>query len=122
MKKLDFIIVGAMKAGTSSLAFHLSNHPNICMPLKEAHFFNIKDHYEQGSEYYKIFFKDCESKKLWGEKTPTYSYLRKVAPLIKEYNPDIKLIWILRNPVKRSYSNYWHAFKKGVEDLSFKKA
>ena len=57
MRKLDFIIVGAMKAGTSSLAFQLKDNPQVCIPLKELHFFDNEDNFSKGVEWYESFFK-----------------------------------------------------------------
>ncbi len=122
MRKLDFIIVGAMKAGTSSLAFQLKDNPQVCIPLKELHFFDNEDNFSKGVEWYESFFKDCSSSGIIGEKTPTYSYSEKVPKRIFDYNPEVKIVWIFRNPVDRAYSNYWHAVKAGVENLSFEKA
>ncbi|MCE7740851.1 MAG: sulfotransferase domain-containing protein [Candidatus Heimdallarchaeota archaeon] len=122
MKKLDFIIVGAMKAGTSSLAFQLKHNPQICIPLKEVHYFNNEENYNKGIQWYEGIFKDCNPENIIGEKTPTYSYLEKVPERIYEYKSDIKLVWIFRNPLSRSYSNYWHAVKSGRENYSFDKA
>jgi len=119
--KIDFIIVGAMKAGTSSLGFHLNNHPDVYLPEKELQFFNDDQKFSKGYDfYYKLFKPDRE--KVLGEKTPTYSYQENVAERIYKFNPKVKLIWIFRNPVDRAYSNYLHAVKNGSELLSFKSA
>ncbi|OCL27619.1 hypothetical protein U472_03450 [Orenia metallireducens] len=118
---VDFIIVGAMKAGTTSLAFHLNNHPDIYIPQRELHFFDNEDNYKRGYKYYLSLF-EYEGEKVVGEKTPTYSYLDKVAERIYKFNPNLKIIWIFRNPIDRAYSNYWHAVEKGAEYLSFSKA
>lgn len=117
--KIDFIIVGAMKAGTSSLGFHLNNHPDVYLPEKELQFFNDDKKFKHGYEYYYNQFKPGKEKVL-GEKTPTYSYQENVAKRIHDFNPNIKLIWIFRNPVDRAYSNYLHAVKNGAEMSSFK--
>lgn len=122
MKKLDFIIVGAMKAGTTSLAFQLTDNPQICIPLQELHFFDNDENFKKGLEWYESFFKECDPETIFGEKTPTYSYSEKVPERIFDYNPEIKIVWIFRNPVDRAYSNYWHAIKTGNENLSFAKA
>lgn len=124
-KKLpDFIIVGAMKSGTSSLSFHLVNHPEICIPEGEMHFFNKEENFQKGPEWYMA--KLCEGMnedvKVVGEKTPTYAYLDHIAEKIYNLTPKVKLIWIFRNPVDRSYSNYLHALKSGREYLSFERA
>lgn len=118
----DFIIVGTMKAGTTSLAHYLKQHPQIFMPNREVHFFNNEDNYKKGVKWYKKQFKKASNDSVIGEKTPTYSYLKKVPKRIHDILPEVKLIWIFRNPVDRTYSNYWHAYKKGMERLSFEKA
>ncbi len=117
----DFLIVGGMKCGTTSLLFYLNQHPSICMPEKELHYFDKDNNYKKGLNWYEDQFK-CKSDKVIGEKTPTYSYLKKVPKRINESIPEIKLIWIFRDPVKRAYSNYWHAVNNGVEYLSFEEA
>ncbi len=120
MKTLDFLIVGAMKAGTSSLAYILGNHKDIHIPAKEIFYFSDTKNYNKGIEWYHNHF-DWRHK-IQGEKTATYHYLPGCADKIYSYNPDIKLIWIFRNPVDRSYSQYWHAQKQGIEPRSFKRA
>lgn len=119
--KVYFIIVGAMKAGTSSLGFHLNNHPDVYLPEKELQYFNDDTKFNKGYDYYYSLFKP-KGEKVIGEKTPTYSYQENVAERIYKFNPDIKLIWIFRNPVDRAYSNYLHAVKNGSELLSFDSA
>jgi hypothetical protein len=122
MKKLDFMIVGTMKSGTSSLAFQLAQSPYICIPPDEIHYFNNEENFKKGEKWYESKFEGCNKDCIIGEKTPAYSYLEKVPKRIFDYNPDIKLIWIFRNPVDRSYSNYLHALKLGSEKYRFKKA
>ncbi len=122
MKKLDFMIVGTMKSGTSTLALQLDQNPDICIPLDEIHYFNNEENFKKGEKWYESKFEECEKDCIIGEKTPTYSYLEKVPKRIFEYNPDIKLIWAFRNPVDRSFSNYYHAIRLGSEKYSFKKA
>ena len=122
MKKLDFMIVGTMKSGTTSLAFQLNHNPDICMPPSEIHYFNYDENFSKGEKWYETHFKDCDQTCILGEKTPTYSYLEKIPKRIFEYNPEIKLIWMFRNPIDRAYSNYYHAKRAGNEKYSFKKA
>ena len=119
--KINFIIVGAMKAGTSSLGFHLNNHPDVYLPKKELQFFNDDSKFDMGYNYYYSLF-NPDGEKVLGEKTPTYSYQENVAERIYKFNPEIKLVWIFRNPVERAYSNYLHAVKNGSELLSFDSA
>lgn len=121
MRLPDFVVVGAMKSGSTSLLNALGAHPEIFMPPKEVHFFNKYHHL--GPEWYSKKFSGVNrNHKIIGEKTPTYSYLEDVPQKMHALLPDAKLIWILREPVSRTYSNYWHAAWRGKEDLTFEEA
>jgi len=117
----DFVVVGAMKSGSTSLLNALGDHPEVFMPKKEVHFFNKYHHL--GPEWYiQKFTSSSKSHKVIGEKTPTYSYLPEIPERMHALIPQAKLIWILREPVARAYSNYWHAAWRGKEDLTFEAA
>jgi len=120
----SFIIVGSMKSGSTSLMYHLRNHKNIHTPPKEVHFFNRDENFNKGVEWYKNILTNGlnDNTKVVGEKTPTYSYQSNVPRRIFESFPDTKIIWIFRNPVDRTYSNYLHSLTRGNENLSFEKA
>ena len=117
--KPDFIIVGAMKGGTSTLAYFLEHQNDIVMAPGEVNFFDNDKNYSKGKIWYQKQFKSKDNNKIWGEKTATYHYDEKVPERIHKFNPCIKLVWILRNPVDRAYSNYWHRVKYGGEFNSF---
>jgi hypothetical protein len=123
----DFLIVGTMKSGTSSLADYLKFSPAVHIPSSELHYFDNDANFAKGPNWYaqKLTEQLPTDKKLenvlLGEKTPTYSFQPNCAQRIKTTIPDVKLIWIFRDPVKRSFSNYLHARKKGGELLSFRK-
>lgn len=118
----NFIIPGAQKSGTTALRIYLSQHPNIYMVNKEIHFFDTEENFKKGIEWYKQFFKNNNEKKAIGEKTPEYLYNTKVPERIYNVVPNVKLIFVLRNPVKRAYSHYWHNVRSGQEILNFNKA
>ena len=120
--KPDFIIVGAMKGGTSTLAYFLDKQNNIVMAPGEINYFDNDKNFKKGQNWYLRQFKSKEYNKIWGEKTATYHYHEMVPKRIYDYNPEIKLLWILRNPIKRAYSNYWHRVKYGLEFDTFEKA
>lgn len=106
MVKPTFICIGVQKSGTHSLINYLSSHPDIYMERYEIHFFdnpqnNITN--KEISEYEQIFQTD---KLIIGEKTPSYSYLQFAMDRIYNYNPNIKLILILREPISRAFSQY----------------
>lgn len=121
-KKLDFIVIGAQKAGTTSLFRYLQLHPMIYMlPEKEAPFFNRDDYYQKGLEWYiKEFFTDAPEHKLWGKVTPGYMTDHRVPQRIYQEIPDVKLIVLLRNPIDRAFSHYKMAVRRSWENQSFK--
>jgi hypothetical protein len=125
-KKIDFICLGASKSGTTAIANFLSRNPNIfCPSIKEVNYFNefIPQDYStsnvnfiKSAEWYNSHFKFDETKKIInGELTPCYLNSIKAVKKIKQYNPDIKLFVILRDPVYRAYSQYLYAIQNGVE-------
>lgn len=122
MKLPNFIICGTQKGGTSALYYFLKKHPEIYLPpKKEVHYFDLN--YQKGLKWYEKHFKGASSKyKAIGEASPSYMYLEEVPERIHEVLPDVKLTFILRNPVDRAYSHYWHEVKLGYEWLSFEEA
>jgi hypothetical protein len=124
MRRLpDFLICGAQKCGTTSLFLSLKNHPEICMSSKkEIHFFDKKQNYKKGIQWYKKFFKECSQKKATGEATPHYYRNKKVPRRIRKTFESVKLIFILRDPSKRAYSNYQQNREKGYENREFRDA
>lgn len=127
IKKPDFFILGAAKAGTTTLYGFLSLHPKIFFSyIKETLFFSKDEYYQKGIDWYlKTFFADGTKDALWGEATPHYLYwAEKVAPRIKKTYPheEPKLIIILRDPVSRAYSFYWNMVREGMEHLDFSQA
>lgn len=120
----DFIIIGAMKCGTTSLHFYLDQHPQIAMSRqKELHFFVQEKNWQRGIEWYKSQFKD--SAKVQGEASPSYSAYPKwlgVPERIHAIVPDAKLIYILRDPIERTISNYLHRWINGIEEREINQA
>lgn len=101
-----FLIIGAPKAGTTSLAAYLAEHPDVFIaPEKEVHFFNRN--FDKGTDWYRSRFADARGQKAIGEASPTYMYLPHALDRIAETLPDVRLIAILRNPIDRAYSHYW---------------
>lgn len=118
----NFLICGTQKGGSTALYYYLKEHPQIYLhSKKEIHYFDLN--YHRGIEWYKRYFKntppDC---KAIGEASPSYMYLEEVAERIFWLIPDIKLIFILRDPVRRAYSHYWHEVNLGYEWMSFENA
>jgi hypothetical protein len=104
-RKVNFIGIGVQKAGTSWLAEALNEHPEVYIhPKKEGHFFN-KEKIYLNSLHYEYTFKH-NNEKIIGEITPAYISEKDVPKKIFKYNPDVKLIAILRNPTERCISQY----------------
>jgi hypothetical protein len=122
----DFIIIGAMKSGTSSLFTFLSQHPQlIAASRKEVHFFDgglkpTKDNYAQGPAWYREHFplkRDISAGQKTFEASPLYIFNPLAPRRIAELLPSVKLIAILRNPTDRAISHYFHETRKGRESL-----
>lgn len=115
----DFLIVGAQKAGTSALAFYLSQHPQIQIAeRKEVNFFNSSD-YSKGLKYYEKQFPIKSFPSKYFEATPGYMYVPQAIKRIYEFDNTLKLIIILREPISRSYSA-WNMFREIHENPTSK--
>jgi len=114
----DFLVVGAMKAGSTTLMDYLVSHQEVGIPNEEINYFDKDSNFEKGIDWYAKWFEGFSKYKIVGEKTPAYCYEPKAVERIHQQNPAMKLVWILRNPVKRTYSNYWHYIRIGKELLS----
>ena len=109
--KVDFIIPGTMKGGTSSANKNLKLHPDVHLAPKECHFFN--DKFEQGLEKYKELLDIPENfKGIVGEKSPRYCVDNTALERIKQTFPNIKIIFFIREPVSRLASHFNMARRK----------
>jgi len=122
-RKIDFVIAGAMKCGTSALDTYLREHPEICMATrKEVHFFDnewLFEDPEVNYDHFHSYFKPTEQHKLMGEATPIYMYWQNCPERLWRYNPEMKIIMILRNPIERAHSMWNMQVVRGFETLSF---
>ncbi len=107
------MIVGAQKCGTTALAHFLAQHPAIAMASpKEAHLFDAPDYSPDwtpaaiDARYERFFARDAGSA-LRGEATPIYLFLPGIAGELQRYNPHLKLIVLVRDPVERALSHYY---------------
>ncbi|MFC1809084.1 sulfotransferase domain-containing protein [Candidatus Omnitrophota bacterium] len=117
----DFIIIGSIKCGTTSLYLYLNEHPAICMSRrKETNYFIEEFNFSKGDKWYAHQFK--EKDKLCGEGSPLYSAFpiyRGVPEKIKKYSPQCKIIYVVRDPIERYVSHYFLAWKGYVEKREF---
>ncbi|WP_269526185.1 sulfotransferase domain-containing protein [Coraliomargarita parva] len=115
-----YIVVGTHKGGTSSIQSYLIQHPQLFGGThKELHFFDYQ--YHRGLDWYRSIFpraKNLPEGSLTGEATPLYMVHPLVPARIAECIPDVKLIFLLRDPVQRSISHYYHQVRRGREKLS----
>jgi hypothetical protein len=120
-------ILGAAKAGTTTLYQILCKHPQVFFSFdKEPMFFSRDDYYRKGMDWYtSAFFNGSNKYPIRGEASPHYLYWsEKVAPRLKKQfsEVELKFIVILRNPIERAYSWYWNMVMEEKEDLPFLEA
>jgi hypothetical protein len=124
----NFLIGGVNNGGTSFLYAVLKQHPEIYMPREmrpEPAFFFKSWEYEKGFDYYCArWFSDVpESAIAIGEKSTNYLFGGKmVAERMSTAVPDVRLIFLLRNPIERAWANYRFTVLQGLENLSFEDA
>ena len=117
----DVMIIGAMKSGTSSLHDYLTQHPGVIAPLrKEVHYFDV--HFDQGERWYRANFGRLDQPGLNLDSSPYYLAHPLAPQRAGSLVPGAKLIVLLRDPVRRAYSHYWHERDKRRETLSFEAA
>jgi len=120
-RKLDFLIAGAQKGGTCTLDAIFRKHPQIQMARrKETHFFDDENRDWEAHDYDKLdaYFAASDDR-LRGEATPVTLYWRPAIRRVHQYNPDIKLILLLRNPVERAFSHWRKVYSAGRDALPF---
>lgn len=122
--KVNFLVIGAQKAGTTALDHYLRQHPDIGMADgKEVHYFDDEDvfaHEPVDHSAYEAHFSATE--RLHGETTPIYLWWKPACERIRRYNPDMKLIAVLRDPVDRAFSQWNMEFNRGKETRDFRSA
>ena len=112
----NFLIIGAMKAGTTSLAAWLREHPEVFIPSeKELHFFDNPHRYEAGEAWYRAQFAPGAGMTAIGEATPGYMAHPDVPDRMAKLLPDVRMIAILRHPAERIYSQFLHLRAIGRE-------
>jgi Sulfotransferase domain len=133
----SYLIIGAQRAGTTSLFDSLCRHPDVAAPtassevdwFKELHFFD--DSFWRGIDWYRASFPLVSSRSIarlrggdliTGEASPSYLFHPGVPARVAATLPDVRLIALLRDPVERAYSHYQLMQRKQWEPLSFEDA
>ena len=118
-----FVVIGAMKAGTTTLHAWLAEHPDVCMSArKELDFFVEDENWDRGIGWYRLRFANCAGERARGESSPNYSKTHAdpgVAERMHSVLPDAKLIYLVREPIERMRSMYQHLAIDGTETRSF---
>jgi len=125
--KPNFFIVGTPKSGTTSLFHYFEANPEIFVPqVKEPHYFScpeVKETYykteiiDNDSDYLNLYKTENEYKAI-GDFSSSYLFNKSSAKRIKEFNPEAKIIIVLRNPAERALSHYLMDFNLGYVDVS----
>lgn len=131
MRKPNLFIIGAMKSGTTTLHAVLDRHPDIFMcPIKEPHYFCEREtlmrewpgmasnRFLDSEDGYLSLFAAAGAAPILGEASPGYSRIplyEGVPERIHRFNPDARFIYVLRDPVQRTISHYWHVYGNGKE-------
>jgi hypothetical protein len=114
-----FLIIGAMKSGSTSLFNHLREHPRVYLtPYKEPEFFVAEKQWGRGVEWYRRLFADAGDALAVGEGSTAYTKPTEFAGVpqrIRSVVPDVRLVYILRDPVERIRSMYEHMVLVGGE-------
>ncbi len=133
MTKLpDFLILGAARAGTTSLHNYLVQNPSVFMPpAKETNFFAFEGENLQcvgpGADYinnsvvdidaYRALFDPAPESSICGEASPLYLFTPKAPERIKHHVPNVRMVAVLRNPIDQALSHYLYAVKQRIEPL-----
>jgi Sulfotransferase domain len=122
VERVDFIVAGVQKAGTTALHDFLAQHPHVALLRDQAlHFFDKEEHFKSAPDY-RILHGNFKPGRRWrvaGEVTADYLYYPRALNRIAQYNPEMKLVISLRNPTERAFSQWNMRRDKGQEQLDF---
>ena len=121
MRLPDFLGVGTQKGGTTYLYELLKRHPQVFLAEpKEQHFFSL--HWQRGVDWYRKQFASAAESQICGEITPYYLFHPEAPARIQSLLPNVKLIVLLRDPVERALSQYFHSRRLGLDHLDLEEA
>lgn len=118
---VTFLIAGVQKGGTTALFDYLGEYPDIALPqTKELHFFDDEavDWAQPDYGAYHARFPDPAGRPC-GEATPIYTYWPNSLERVAAYNPHMKLVVVLRDPVQRAWSHWRMEYARGIETEPF---
>ena len=118
---MDFVVIGAMKAATSTVCGYLERHPDVHMvPGCEPNYFNLDKNYEKGPDWYATFLDNPAPGRICGEGSNDYAArdcFPDVAERIHAYNPGMKIIYMVRHPLDRIISAWIQVRVQGGDDV-----
>lgn len=121
-----FVIGGVQKGGTTALASVLARHPSIAMPSrKEVHYFDVDKHFARGHspiDAYHAFWGDRLGVATCGDATPAYCWWPSAAERIRDYNPAMRWVLLLRDSASRAHSQWNMLRERGQTDHTFEEA
>jgi len=116
-----FLGLGVQKGGTTTLQLLLEQHPGAFLPpAKELHFFSL--HFGEAEAWYRAQFAAAQPGQRCGEITPYYIFHPEAPARVRRLLPEARLIVLLRDPVERTLSQYFHARRLGFEPLDLEEA
>lgn len=121
-----FLVIGAQKSGTTSMHRYLQDHPDVYLPLwKEPAFFVEEQTWSRGVDWYRELFSDAGSAVAVGEASTAYTmfpYLEGVPARIKGLLPDVRLVYVVRDPIERMRSAFVHELSTGAQHRTLRQA
>lgn len=133
-RRPDFVVVGAGRAGTTSLHAYLAQHPHVFIPARKSSGFfyamdlggspyeadrrGLPEWFISDSEAYQALYHPCRPDQAAGDVSPVYLASTRVAARIAAWQPDARIVVILRNPVDRVYSRWVGRRRDGVEPIA----
>jgi len=124
--KPNLFLVGAMKSATTSLHNYLDVHPEIFMtqdPWKEPNYFVEELNYNKGLDWYSSLFDNVQSEKVIGESSTDYTKApnyRDTHLKLHQFNPNAKILYVMRDPIERAISQYWWEVEYSAEGRDMK--
>ncbi len=120
--KPTFIGIGPPKCATTWLDSILRRHPDVFLPVQQKEVFYFDRFYDRGDDWYCGLFDGAADRPAIGEISTSYILDVQTVQRIRDFNPEVKLICILRNPVDRMVSHYRMFVENGRTDLDFENA
>src|SRR5947209_14672322 len=122
LNRPTFVVIGAMKAGTTSLCHYLDEHPQVFLGrggrFGEPNFFVAEDNWSRGRDWYESLFAGAGRAAAVGECSPTYTWAhvyRGVPERMAQVIPQARLVYVVRDPLARMQSMYMHQVSAGRE-------